>query len=118
MSNQFNIMNEIVAIEKALAHYQKLRQEFDTHALEHFRKTLIYKINKYIFFNIIEKVDYLEHDFYAFKFRYNDLSLFNIEDAIDELTIYKIAIERNNTFVITEYEYKKFLKYVDRSEGV
>ena len=49
MSNQYNIMNEIVAIEKALTHYQKLRQEFDTHALEHFRKTLIYKINKYIF---------------------------------------------------------------------
>lgn len=118
MYNQYNIMNELDAIKKALAHYQKLRREFDSHVLEHYRKTLIYKINKYIFFNTIDKIDYLEHDFYAFKFRYNDLSLFNIEDAIDELTIYKIAIERNNTFVITEYEYKKFLKYVDQSQGV
>lgn len=118
MSNQYNIMNELPAIEKALAHYQEMRREFDKNALSHFRKTLIYKINKYIFFNVIDNIDYLEHDFYAFKFKYKELTLFNIEGAIDELTIYKIAIERNNIFVITEYDYKNFLKYVNRSEGV
>lgn len=117
MSSHYNIMNELAAIESALEFHIKLKKEFEDSALEHYKNRWIYKIFTLFFSDDTDKIDFRENDYYLFKYRYKGFKYFAIENAIDDLSLYKIAIERNNSFEISEYDYIKFLSRVRRVDG-
>lgn len=118
MNNLYNIKNEINAVKLALSFFVEFKKEFEHAALAHYRTTWSYKIDYYIFNQSLEKIDFDEELFYAFRFRYRGFNWFMVDDAIETLTIYNTAITRNNDFQLSEHCYKKFLKYVEMSEGV
>lgn len=113
---EISIMNELDAVESALVYFEKLKDDFDECAVTHYKEKVLYRFFNAFFGYTIEKVDYHEDAYYAFKFEYRGFKLYQIESAIENLSTWKTAISRNNHFTITEYAYSKFLYYVSLVE--
>jgi hypothetical protein len=111
----YDISNDYETLKIALNYYKTLEKEFLEYVYVKHKKSIAFKIEKYIFRMTVDNINIINYPSYYFKMKYKGYSHFKIVCAISDIEQWVTAIERNNKFTISSVSYSKFLKYVKES---
>lgn len=114
--NEYSIMNESETVERLFHFYKNFKKEFEKAAYQHYSKTLFFKFLKYVLRLTIEQINFIDDEYYYYKFKYKNYNYYKVESAIDRLEVWNTAIKRGNSFTISQYEYELFLEYINFSK--